>query len=189
MKKIRYIIFTLGVDKTTIGKLQDVIVDSVNKKYDELYFLISSGGGSVIDGLNIAAIIKSLPLEITMHNIGQVDSVANVIFASAKNRFANENSSFLFHGISMNFEKARFTSTQLNEQYQIAERLENNIAQNFSAYTNIPEKEIKELMSRPNKIVNIDEAKKLGIIHEIKNIRIPKGAEVISMGDIQSLSK
>jgi len=182
-EKIKYIVFIAAVNKESIGKLRVAITEAINSGYNKLYFLISSGGGNVVEGLNIAAFIKSLSVETIMHNIGQVDSVANVIFTSAKKRCANNNASFLFHGISMNFEKANFNFQQLSEQLQIAERLEENIAQNVASYIEVEIEKIKELMSRSQKIVSVDEAKTLRIVHEIKDVKIPQGAEVVSIGN------
>jgi hypothetical protein len=45
----------------------------------------------VSEGLNLAAYMKSLPVKITTHNIGQTDSIANVIFAAGSVRYATPN--------------------------------------------------------------------------------------------------
>ena len=89
----------------------------------DIYLLMSSGGGSVSEGLNLAAYMKALPVHITTHNIGQTDSIANVVFAAGTTRYATQNSSFLFHGVSMHYERQDFIESQLLEQYRIVARL------------------------------------------------------------------
>lgn len=183
-EKIKYIILTAGVSKETMGKMRNAITEAVNNKYDKLYFLISSGGGDVVEGLSVAALIRSLSVETIMHNIGQVDSVATVLFASAKTRYANKNSSFLFHGVAMNFEKAHFNEYQLFEQYKIAKRLGEDIARNFSSYTGVPFKTIQGFMTTRAKILTAEQAKTRGIIHDVRDAQIPQGVEIVSIGNI-----
>ncbi len=60
--------------------------DQINKGQKEFYFLISSPGGSVNDGIVLYNFIKALPAKIIMHNIGVIDSIATVIFLAANER-------------------------------------------------------------------------------------------------------
>jgi len=76
---IQYIVFTADVQTAQAAKLRAALTDAANAG-DEIYLLISSSGGNVSEGLNLAAFMKSLPVRITTHNIGQTDSIANVIF-------------------------------------------------------------------------------------------------------------
>jgi ATP-dependent protease ClpP protease subunit len=80
----RYIVFLADVQKEQVGKLRVAITEAVNAGASEIYLAISSGGGNIVEGLGIASLIRSLSIDVTTHNIGQTDSVANVIFASGK---------------------------------------------------------------------------------------------------------
>ena len=115
MAKTKYIVFTADVQTIQSAKLRQAITDCINQKYEEIYFLISSGGGNVFEGLSLAAYINALPMKTIMHNIGQVDSVATAIFASGKERIGSKNASFMFHGVSMNLEKSTLIQSQLKE--------------------------------------------------------------------------
>jgi len=53
----------------------------------------------VRDGVTLYNFIRSLPVKTIMHNIGIIDSIANVVFLAANERYANPSSSFLFHGV------------------------------------------------------------------------------------------
>lgn len=98
----QYIVFTADVQTAQAAKLRDALIQASNAGND-ICLLISSAGGHVSKGLNLAALMNSLPVQITTHNIGQTDSIANVIFAAGKIRYATANSSFLFHGVSMHY--------------------------------------------------------------------------------------
>ncbi len=126
--KTKYILFTADVQIIQTGKLREIITQAINQKYDELYFLISSGGGNIFEGLGISAYIKALPMKTIMHNIGQIDSVATAIFAAGKERICSKNASFMFHGVSMNLEKNAYLEPQLKEIYDMSKRLKDDIA-------------------------------------------------------------
>ena len=62
-----------------------------------------------------------------MHNTGTIDSIANVVFVGANERFSAPNASFLFHGVSMNIQGA-CSRTALKEHLSRLEGMENRIA-------------------------------------------------------------
>lgn len=70
---------------------------------DRLYFLLSSTGGSVDAGVALFNYLRALPVPLVMHNTGSIDSIANVVFLGADERYANPNSSFLLHGMNWGF--------------------------------------------------------------------------------------
>ena len=121
-KRTQYIVFTADVQAVQAGKLRVAITEAVNNAFDEIYLLISSGGGNVFEGLGLAAFIKTLPIPVITHNISQIDSVAGVIFAAGTKRLANTNSSFLFHGVT-NYINQTLNETQLKEVYDQTKRL------------------------------------------------------------------
>jgi len=145
--------------------------------------MISSPGGDVTEGLNIAAFMRTLPAKIITHNIGQTDSVANVIFAAGTTRYATENSSFLFHGVSMNLEKQSLIESQLAELHKNAKRLRENIAAAFAAYTGLSIAATEELMISGGTILTAAEAKEKSIINDIRDAKIPAEVQFISIGN------
>jgi ATP-dependent protease ClpP protease subunit len=179
---IQYVVFIAEVQSAQVGKLRVALTDASNAG-DDIYLLISSGGGNVSEGLNIAAFMKSLPVEITTHNIGQTDSIANVIFAAGAKRYATQSSSFLFHGVSMHYERMDFIESQLHEQYKIVKRLRENIAAVFASYTGLSVADTESLMVSGATILNSQEALMKLIIHEIRDAAVPPGSKVIAIGN------
>jgi ATP-dependent protease ClpP protease subunit len=179
---IQYILFSADVQTAQAGKLRAAITDAANAG-SEIYLLISSGGGNVSEGLNIAAYMRTLPVQITTHNIGQTDSIANVIFSAGHRRYANRNASFLFHGVSMHYEKADFIESQLEEQYKIVKRLRENIASAFAQYTGISVADAEGLMISGATILSAQEALTKAIIHEVRDAAIPPNSQVVAIGN------
>jgi ATP-dependent Clp protease, protease subunit len=178
----QYIVFTAGVQTAQAAKLRNALTDASNAGND-IYLFISSGGGNVSEGLNLAALMRALPVHITTHNFGQTDSIANVIFAAGAERYATQASSFLFHGVSMHYERADFIESQLLEQYQIVKRLRETIATVFATYTGLSVADSEALMVSGATILNAQDALVKVIIHEIRDAAIPPGSNVISIGD------
>src|SRR5882672_3321203 len=70
---------------------------AVNDKVTHLNILFSSTGGSLDEGFSLYGFLRALPVELTMHAIGSVESIANVIFLAADKRLATAESHFMFH--------------------------------------------------------------------------------------------
>ncbi|MGC9603189.1 MAG: ATP-dependent Clp protease proteolytic subunit [Minisyncoccia bacterium] len=183
MAKIKYIVFTADVQTAQSAKLRQVITTCINEKYEELYFLISSGGGNVFEGLNLAAYINALPMKTIMHNIGQVDSVATAIFASGKERIGSRDASFMFHGIATMLQSANYVESQLKEFYEGSVRSKENIAKAISTYSGMAFKEVESLMIDGGVILNAEQARDKKFISDIVEPNIPAGADIISIGN------
>lgn len=179
---VQYIVFTADLHAIQAAKLRDALTRAANAG-SEIYLLISSGGGDIFEGLSVGALMKTLPVKITTHNIGQIDSVANVIFAAGKTRYATKYSSFLFHGVSMHYEKQDFIESQLEEQYKTIKRLRENIASAFSRYTGLSLRETEALMVTGATILSASEALSKSIVDEIRDAAIPPGSQIVSIGN------
>ncbi|KKS94274.1 MAG: hypothetical protein UV70_C0003G0099 [Parcubacteria group bacterium GW2011_GWA2_43_13] len=183
MAKTKYIVFTADVQTIQSAKLRQAITDCINQKYEEIYFLISSGGGNVFEGLSLAAYINALPMKTIMHNIGQVDSVATAIFASGKERIGSKNASFMFHGVSMNLEKSTLIQSQLKELHDSSKKLKEDIAKGVSTYTGIELSIVEALMIDGGITLTAEEAKTKGFISNIAEPAIPANADIISISN------
>lgn len=179
----KYIVFTADVQKEQIGKLRTAITECVNTGVTEIYLAISSGGGNIMEGLSLAAYIKALSIDVITHNIGQTDSVANVIFAAGKKRYANSHASFLFHGVAVPINQ-NLSEHQVQEMYEGIKRLRDAVSTGFSIYTGIPLADVSEWMARSGGTIwSAAESVTKSIIHEIREFNIPQGTQIISIGN------
>lgn len=182
MSMIQYIVFTADVQIPQAGKLRTALTEAANAGND-IYLLISSGGGNIFEGMSIAEFLRTLPVNITTHNIGQIDSIAGVIFAAGTTRYANTNSSFLFHGVTMHYEKKDFIESQLEEQYLNLKRMRENITATFAAYSGLSLAVTEALMISGATILSPQEALSKVIIHEVRDAAIPPGSQIITIGN------
>lgn len=176
-----YVKFSSPINPQTAQNLMNFLSNQVNSGQKEFYFLISSPGGSVNDGIVLYNFIKALPAKIIMHNIGVIDSIATVIFLAANERYCNPHSSFLFHGVGIDIaQPQRLEEKNLKENLIMIERDQKNIADIITERTKLKEEEIRGMFFRA-KTKNPQEAKEVNIINEIKEATIPEGSQIISL--------
>jgi ATP-dependent Clp protease protease subunit len=181
-EKTIFINYVDKIDNIRVKHLIAIISTLIAKeKPDHLYFLISSQGGEVDAGIAFYNWLKCLPVKITMHNIGSIDSIANVIFAAGSKRYANPHSTFLFHGITITLNSPiTFTLPIINELRDNIHKNHDKIAGIICENTAMDDKEIKSLFNQ-GETKDINFALKKGIIDKVKPAQIPKNALFISI--------
>jgi len=181
-RPVQYIVFNADVQTIQAAKLRNAFTQAANAGND-IYLLISSGGGNVFEGLSLGSFMKTLPVHITTHNVGQIDSIASVIFAAGAIRCANAHASFMFHGVTMHYEKVDMIESQLQEQYLQIKRLRESIAVAFSTYTGLSLSDAETLMVSGATILSAQEALSKTIIHEIRDATVPPGSQIVAIGN------
>jgi ATP-dependent Clp protease, protease subunit len=180
--KTIYINYFDGINESKVKALMAICSDIVaSQRPDTLYFLFSSNGGSVNAGIALYNFLRALPVEIVMHNTGSIDSIATVIFLAANKRYAALHSTFLFHGVQLNFPQgAVLNHTQLQERVSMIKQDENKIAGIIAARTTLSEGEIRQLFHQ-GEAKDLTFAIEKGIIHEAKDAAIPKDAPFMTV--------
>jgi ATP-dependent protease ClpP protease subunit len=98
-QKTLYIGFCGGIDAAAVGKIAGVLNQAVNDQFDAVHMTFSSPGGIVSDGVYLYHHIRSLPISVTIHNMGIVASIGTTIYAAAERRTASANSMFMIHPV------------------------------------------------------------------------------------------
>ena len=150
-------------------------------KPQQLYFLFSSPGGAVDSGVTLYNYLRGLPQEIIMHNVGSIDSTANVTFLAGKVRYATKTSTFLLHAIIWNFfQAASLTYSQMQETINRFNAAEQLTAQIIGEQTKLTTEEVRDLF-RQGQAKEPTFALEKGLIHEIRDVNIPDGAPLYSI--------
>ena len=97
--KTAYVSFSAEITPQTSESLLAVCADLAKKQVDKVYLLLSTPGGNVMNGLNLYNVLCGMPFTLTTHNVGNVNSIGNVVFLAGEERYATNNSSFMFHGV------------------------------------------------------------------------------------------
>ena len=177
-----YVSFIDGIDNAKVQQIM-TICSNILDQYNPLniYFMISSGGGDVDAGIALYNFLKALPVQIVMHNIGTIDSIANVVFLAGDERYASSHTSFLFHGVTWGFGAG--ASLNLNQIREVESRLkisQNKIAGIICRNTSITNSQITRLFKQ-GKTEGVSFALDKGIISEERDAQIPIGAPSASI--------
>lgn len=181
-KKTAYISFNAGIDQKNVQTLIAVLFEQIRLGFGHLYILFSTTGGQINDGITLYNTLRSMPATVTMHNMGNIDSVGNIIFLAGEHRYACPSSTFMFHGAAHHY-------TDPHELDEIATRevLESIVAsqKRMGAIiarhtTSLPAVDIAKLFAEAQ-TKDTDFAIKVGIVHAVRDIKIPDGATIIPL--------
>lgn len=164
----------------TINALMDAIDQKMKQGATEFIILISSPGGSVLHGLSAYNYLRGLPVSVTTHNFGSVDSIGVVLFCGGSKRLSVPQARFLLHGVSASFQNERLEEKQLEERLKGLRIDIENIAKVIAANTGKALQDVIIAMLERTTL-NPDEAKAWGLVHEIKSELFEAGSEVISI--------
>ena len=173
-----YVSFAAEVNQTTTEGLLGLCANLANQGIKTVYLLISSLGGSVTNGITIYNVLRAMPFKLVTHNVGSVNSIANLIFLAGETRYSTPNSTFMFHGVGFDVIQAmRFEEKNLRERLDSIVADQRKIGAIISERSSLKPEEVQELF---REAVTRDPgyAKEKGIIHDIIEARIPPGATV-----------
>lgn len=177
-----YLTFHDAINLQSVNRVMDFSAKAVLQyKPKKLYFLFSSGGGMVDSGVTLFNYLRGLPQEIIMHNVGSIDSIANVVFLAGKVRYATPMSVFLLHGISWTFQQgATLTYSQMQETMSCFDAAEQLSARIIGERSKLTAEEVRELF-RQGQSKDPQFALDKGLVHEIRDVAIPDGAPIHSI--------
>ena len=182
MSKLPTVIkFYAPVIDGSVNGLMEVIDQKMRQGQREFILLISCPGGNVLHGLSAYNYLKGLPVNITTHNFGSVDSIGVVLFCGGSTRLSVPQARFLLHSATSMFQQnMNLEEKQLEERLRGLRIDSENIAKVISATTN---KSVEDVICamKDRTTLNPEEAREWGLIDEIKVDLFPAGAEVISI--------
>jgi ATP-dependent Clp protease protease subunit len=154
---------------------------------DTIYFFLSSRGGTIDSAITLYNFLQSLPVEIVMHNNGSVDSSANIIFLAGARRYAFPQSSFLFHGSTWHFPSGNVdgidvTRSQLSEALSQLTNGEELMRKIIVERTKLTLEVVNGLFLEGAKR-NSEFALSNGVVHEIKDLRLPATTSIYTIPD------
>ena len=153
-----------------------------NEGVPEVHLLFSTPGGAMMNGMNLYNVLRAMPFRLVTHNVGNVDSVGNVVFLAGDERYACEYSTFMFHGVGYELDD----TTRLEEKV-LKEHLAGVIAEQTRMAGIIGERsaldpeEIGTLFLE-TQTKDAAYAVRAGIVHEIRDVSIPAGSPVLELG-------
>ena len=182
-----YVAFNGDINDNSTRDLHTAMRHLVGEGHSDITLSMHSGGGNVGNGMALHNFLKSLPIDLTTHNVGDIDSIANVIFLAGKSRFMNANARFMLHGIARAYNtKTGHVSLGEEEMVEGLDYIRQDharIAETIARHTKLTVKELRRAFKGGDTIVSPQQALAKGIVHEIKDFEIPTGARIMTVSD------
>jgi len=92
--------FSDQINQASIQRIFNTVGIACNNGVRHIHLLFQSTGGFVADGVALYNFFKTIPLELTIYNVGSVQSMGTIAFLGARHRKASAISSFQIHLVS-----------------------------------------------------------------------------------------
>lgn len=174
-----FVSFSSPLNLKSTEALLEAAAGLLAEKTSRLVLCLSSFGGNFDRAVSLYNTLRAMPFELVTHNVGNVGSAANVLFLAGERRLACPQAVFFFHPSSVSLEGS-YDPREL--AHQRAELLESDERESeiVQARTSLSSAQVKRLVNGSTTI-GAARALEAGIIHEIRDLEIPKGARVIKV--------
>jgi ATP-dependent Clp protease protease subunit len=172
-----HIVHFIGpINHNSACAVRNLCLQAVQNGATEIELHMSSEGGNMTAGFALYFFLKSLPVPLTTHNIGSVESIAVVIFLAGQQRYACPGTRFLIHPLHWGFgslvaaDHARVSEWRECLDFD-AERYASIFLEATTA-AGIPT-DIHNNLFGNARIFDADEAVRAGIAHKAVQSRLP----------------
>jgi ATP-dependent Clp protease protease subunit len=174
--------FLLPIDTNSVNMLLAVVNAQVRTGVKKITIVISSPGGDTTAAFAAYNILKNVPVELTTFNAGNIDSAAILIYCAGKHRYSfAAPARFLMHSNALTLGAAvPLDYNFLDAQLQQIKSLNQMIVQVVSASSNKKPSEIEDAIHGQT-ILTPEDAKRWGIVQEIRTTFMEPGAVLISV--------
>jgi len=132
-------------------------------------------------GITIYNVLRGLPIKLTTHNVGNVDSIGTVIYLAGEERYACPQTTFMLHGVALTTTTpTQFYERNLKERLASVQADQERIKAIYCDRAGI-DPEVAERFFLGESTINAADAVKSGIAHDIKSVSIPAGSPVLQL--------
>ena len=179
-KKPICVSFNAPISNATSAPLMGALANACNDGHDEIHLMLSTPGGSVADGITLYNFIHALSVPVVAYNIGSVNSIGNIVYQAASRKLSSTVSSFMFHGVGVDINQARFELKHLRERTQQIESDQAMMAEIMVRHTQLGTDDINKLFLEMA-FLSAQEALERGITDEVTDIRLPDGLPILQL--------
>jgi ATP-dependent Clp protease protease subunit len=167
------IVFSAEINERNVHDFIHLLEELREQEAELVTIGMNSNGGNVVAGMLLHNILRSMPYDLFFHNIGNVDSIANVIFLSGSRRLACPTSTFMFHGVGFDTgAQERLEEKSLLEKLDTLNADHKRIAKTIAGATGNDETFVLELFKQQN-TRGAEWAKEHGFVNEVADFSLP----------------
>lgn len=173
-----FAIYCGDINQANGEKTVNSLTIAMGGKVEHIHLLFQSAGGYVGDGVFLYNLLRSIPIEITLYNAGQISSAGVIAYLGSKHRKTTTNASFMVHRSTNSPQFA--TATKLNHVAKsliLDDQRTEAIAREHIKFPS----ELWTALDHHDVYVSGEEAVKFGIAHEIGEFSPPAGTQVYNL--------
>jgi len=158
--------FDVPVNAATTNALQNVMLEAIQLgQPSSLTLLINSTGGNLTAGFGLFNFLRSLPMPVTTHNFGTVESIAVIVYLAGEERKIVPTGRFLLHGLNWGFDSGSIDHARISEFAASLDSHSATYQQIFNERTQSADApvDILECLSGKARIVDASSSVKAGI--------------------------
>jgi ATP-dependent Clp protease protease subunit len=176
-----FVSFSAEIVPKTIEALLATMANLVNQGFQEIHLLLSTPGGSVMHGITAYNVLRGLPITLITHNVANVDSIGTVLFLAGQRRYACPQATFMLHGVAFSVTSAtNFFEKNLTERLASVRADQERIKAIYSDRAGINPNDAEQFFLG-EVTINAADAVQRGIVHELREVRIPAGSPVLQL--------
>lgn len=170
--------FITDINPQSLAGLQNATMNSLRLGATEITIFFSCNGGNTDAGFTAYHLLQSLPIPITMHCIGNVESMGIIMFLAADVRIATPHAKFKIHPLHWDFPAARLDHDRLNEYSESLDFDAERYATIFEERTKTTKNplNIRETLSGKASIFGASEAIEIHLATSVADAAIPTSA-------------
>src|SRR6266853_2936239 len=111
-----YAIYCGDINQANGAKTVNSLTIAMGGEVQHVHLLFQSAGGYVGDGVFLYNLFRSIPIELTLYNVGQISSAGVTAYLGSKHRKTTSNATFMLHRSTNSPQFA--TATKLNHVAQ-----------------------------------------------------------------------
>lgn len=174
-----YAVFAGGIDQGAVNRIFANLAGAMERKFEKVHLLFQSFGGVVGDGVCLYNFFKSLPIELTLYNVGAVQSIASIAYLGAKKRKTSAHATFMIHKTVISI--ANLTPADrlkaVTESMALDDKRTDTI---LRSHLKLPDTQWDNL-SRNDLVFSGEEAIKIGLATEIGEFAPPPGTQIFNI--------
>jgi len=167
-----YIIFAGIIEHGFATRLVAAIGKAQTSRAERIILFFSSLGGNIQEGFTIASVIQNSRVPVSIHATNNIDSIANVIYLSGKERTAESYAKFYLHGANTT---GTYDERGLREQLLSIKTENLRIGQFVSENSHLNFNKVQAMM-RAGSTLTAQQALEYGIVQEVTHREVPFGA-------------
>lgn len=170
-----YGIFVDDINQANASRIVHGVTGAIAAGNKHLHIMFQSWGGFVGDGVMLYNFFRALPIDVSLHNSGQVASAAITAYLGAQRRVASRNSIFMIH---KSHNSPQFATANKLERLTRNLVLDDQRSESiWREHVNMPE-ELWEEMEYHDLYLTGEEAVKYGLATDLGEFAPPPGTQV-----------